>query len=214
MIMITILTAILIGYLLGSIPTGVWLGRMVKGIDVRKHGSGSTGATNVFRVLGAKLAVAVLVVDIAKGYSSCYLASRIDLGDTTLLPVQLAVIGGLAAVLGHLFPLFARFKGGKGIATGAGILLFLSPIEVAFALAIFICVVYLTRYVSLGSILGATFFSSSILLERYYFRYPVSDEIVALSLLLILLVLFTHRSNIKRLVSGTERKFGKKEAGS
>lgn len=206
--MLTILTALITGYLLGSIPTGVWAGKTLKGIDVRSHGSRSAGATNVFRVLGAKLAVFVLIVDIAKGYLACFLASRIDFGDTTLLSGQIAILAGIAAVTGHLFPLFARFKGGKGIATGAGLLLFVSPLEVGFALVVFVSIVYISRYVSLGSITAATFYSLSIMLEKYAFKYPVDDWNVGLAILIAILVIFTHRGNIRRLLAGSENRIG------
>jgi glycerol-3-phosphate acyltransferase PlsY len=205
--MVTILAAILVGYIFGSIPTGVWMGQAVKGIDVREHGSESIGATNVFRVLGAKLAIAVLLIDIAKGFFACYLSSRINFGDTLLTSNQLAIIGGLAAVLGHLFPIFARFRGGKGVATAAGILLFLTPLEIAFALVVFVVTLALTRYVSLGSILAALFFSSAILIEKYHFGYPLGDEMTGLAFLIFILIILTHRANIQRLLHGKENKF-------
>jgi glycerol-3-phosphate acyltransferase PlsY len=208
--MITILVIVIIGYLLGSIPTGVWLGRAVKGIDIRQHGSKSTGATNVLRVLGARLAVIVLLIDVAKGFVAAYLGSRVNLGDTLLTANQLAMIGGIAAVLGHLFPLFAGFKGGKGVATGAGLLLFMAPLEVGFAVLIFIIVVWVTRFVSLGSILAAFFISVAILIEKYIYGFPMGNEMVGLALVILALVLYTHRANIGRLLRGKENKFGAK----
>jgi len=208
--MITILTAIVIGYLLGSVPSGVWLGRLVKGVDLREHGSKSMGATNVFRVLGWKLAVITLTIDIGKGYLAAFLASRANLGDIALTSIQLALIAGLAAIVGHLFPLFAKFKGGKGIATGTGLLLFLSPLEVGFAFLVFVVVVFIYRYVSLGSILAALLYSLGIMLEKYYLKIPVEDEMIALALIILILVLYTHRSNIKRLLNGNENKLGVK----
>ena len=208
--MLTILTVIIIGYLLGSIPTGVWLGKALKGIDVRQHGSKSTGATNVFRVLGTKLAVVVLIIDILKGFFAAFISSHVNLGDSLLTPDQLGMISGLMAIVGHLFPIFAGFRGGKGVATGAGILLFLAPLEVGFALLIFIVTIVVTRYVSLGSILAVTFLSSGIILERYVFGFREGNEMVYLSLSLVFLILFTHRANISRLIKGRENKFGAK----
>lgn len=175
---------------------------------MRESGSRSTGATNVFRVLGARLAIIVLIIDIAKGFFACYLASRVDFGDSVLLSNQLSVLGGLAAILGHLFPVLARFRGGKGIATGAGMLLYLTPLEVGFTLVVFVTVVLATRYVSLGSIMAAAFYSASILIEKYWLGYPVRNEITSVAVLLIFLVLLTHRSNIYRLISGTENRLG------
>ncbi len=206
--MVTVIVSSAVGYLLGSIPSGVWLGKAFKGIDIREHGSRSIGATNVFRVLGARLAIVVLALDIAKGFLACYLASHLDLGDTVLTSGQLALIAGLAAILGHLFPVFAQFRGGKGVATLAGMLLFLTPLEIGFTMVVFILTVIITRYVSLGSILGTIFFSSSILIERYYLGYTHGEEISGLAVLLVILVLFTHRANIYRLFTGTENKLG------
>ncbi len=208
--MVTVIVSSAVGYLLGSIPSGVWLGKVFRGIDIREHGSRSIGATNVFRVLGAKLAIAVLALDIAKGFLACYLASHLDLGDTVLTSGQLALIAGLAAILGHLLPVFAQFRGGKGVATLAGMLLFLTPLEIGFTMVVFILTVIITRYVSLGSMLGTIFFSSSILIERYYLGYTHGDEISGLAVLLVILVLFTHRANIRRLSIGTENKLGAK----
>ena len=209
--MATIIVTLAIGYLLGSIPSGIWLGRGFKGIDIREHGSRSIGATNVFRVLGAKLSIVVLALDMAKGFFACYLAFHLDLGDTVLTSGQLAVIAGLAAILGHLFPIFAQFKGGKGVATGAGMLLFLTPLEVGFTMLVFALTVIITRYVSLGSILAVIFFSSSILIEQYYLGYTHGNEILGLAVLMVILVLFTHRANIRRLLTGAENKFGAKK---
>jgi len=200
-----------LGYLLGSVPTGVWLGKTIKGIDLREHGSGSTGATNVFRVLGWKLAVLTLLVDVAKGFLAAFFASMINLGDIALLPRQLALVAGLAAIVGHLYPLFAKFKGGKGIATGAGMLLFLVPLELGFAVLVFILTVLITRYVSLGSLLASTFLALIIILERFHLGYPHGDEMIVFVFILVLAVLLTHRSNIKRLVNGNENKLGVKK---
>ena len=208
--MVTILIVILIGYLLGSIPSGVWLGMLIKGIDVRKHGSKSIGATNVFRVLGAKLAVVVLIIDIAKGFAAALLGSSIDLGDTMLSSNQLAMAAGISSICGHLFPLFARFRGGKGVATAAGILLFLAPLEMIFALLVFGATLALTRYVSLSSILATLFFSISIVCEKYIYSFPLGNEMIGLAVLLAALIVFTHRANIARLFGGKESKLGVK----
>jgi glycerol-3-phosphate acyltransferase PlsY len=205
---VTIIAVVAIGYVLGSIPTGVWLGKTIKGIDLREHGSRSMGATNVFRVLGWKLAVLTLLIDVVKGFLAAFIASMINLGDIALLPRQLALIAGLAAVVGHLYPLFAKFKGGKGIATGAGMLLYLVPPELGFAVLVFILTVSITRYVSLGSLLAVAFLAVVIILERYYLDYPHGDEMIAFVFILLLAVLFTHRANIRRLLSGNENKLG------
>ena len=209
--MITILAVIVIGYLLGSIPTGVWIGKWAKGINIRAEGSKSTGATNVFRLLGAKLAILVLLIDIAKGFFACLIASRINLGDIMLSPEQLAMIAGLAAVFGHLFPLLANFKGGKGVATGAGMLLFLIPMELGFGLVVFVFSLLLTRYVSLSSILSTAFILTGIALEKFALRYAVGNEVFILCCITLILILYTHRANIRRLINGTENKLGAKK---
>ncbi len=208
--MISIFASILLGYVFGSIPTGVWSGLAIKGVDIRQHGSKSTGATNVFRVLGVKLAIGVLLVDVAKGFAAAYIGSRLNIGDTLLTPNQLALIAGMAAIVGHLYPLFARFKGGKGVATGAGLLLFLAPVEVGFAVLIFIVTVWLTRFVSLGSLLAASFISIALILEKYYFEYPLGNEMAGLAIVLLAIIIFTHRANIDRLLHGRENRFGAK----
>lgn len=209
--MVTIIVVAAVGYLLGSIPTGVWLGKAFKGIDLREHGSGSMGATNVFRVLGWRLAVLTLIIDVAKGFLAALLASKINLGDIALLPRQLALIGGLTAIIGHLYPVFAKFKGGKGIATGAGMLLYLVPLELGFAVLVFVLTVVITRYVSLGSLLASTFLALAIIMERYYLGYPYGEEMITFIILLFAAVIFTHRSNIKRLLQGNENKLGAKK---
>jgi acyl phosphate:glycerol-3-phosphate acyltransferase len=208
--MVTIILSALIGYLLGSIPTGVWTGRLFRGIDIREHGSKSIGATNVFRVLGVRLALWVLIIDIAKGFFAAYLGSRINVGDTLLSSNQLAMIAGIFAIIGHLFPLLARFRGGKGVATGAGLLLFLVPLEVAFALIVFAVTIAATRYVSLGSILAAIFLSLSLFIQKYIYHYPLGNEMIGLAIFILALILFTHRANIGRLIHGTENKLGAK----
>jgi glycerol-3-phosphate acyltransferase PlsY len=208
--MVTIFVTALIGYLLGSIPTGVWAGMIFRKIDIRKHGSKSTGATNVFRVLGPKLAVPVLIVDIAKGLFAAYLGAHLNFGDTLLSLNQLSMIAGIFAIIGHLFPLFARFRGGKGVATGAGVLLFLAPLEVGFALVIFAVTIAITRYVSLGSILAALLLSLSLLIQKYVYHYPLGNEMIGLAVFILILILFTHRANIGRLIHGVENKLGAK----
>jgi glycerol-3-phosphate acyltransferase PlsY len=206
--MVTVIAVLAVGYLLGSIPTGVWAGLVFKKVDIREHGSKSIGATNVFRVLGAELAVPVLIIDIAKGFFATYLGTHLYLGDTLLTSTQLGMIAGLAAIFGHLFPLFARFKGGKGVATGAGVLLYLAPLEVGFALVIFALVVWISRFISLGSLLAVFFFSISIIIEKYIYGFPLGDEMTLLAVLLVAIIVFTHRANISRLLRGTESRFG------
>ncbi len=208
--MLSILLSALVGYILGSIPTGVWAGQIFRHIDIRKLGSKSTGATNVFRVLGARIAIGVLLIDIAKGFFAAWLGSHLNLGDTLLTGNQLALIGGILAIVGHLFPLFARFRGGKGVATGAGIILFLAPLELLFALIIFGITLALSRYVSLSSLLAALFLSSSLLIQKYALHYDLGNEMVGLAIFILILIPLTHRANIVRLLRGQENKLGAK----
>lgn len=143
-------------YLLGSIPTGIIAGKLAKGIDLREHGSGNTGATNSFRVLGWKLGALVALVDIAKGYAAVALVSRLSLFPSSAPPAQAAfIVATLAAVLGHIMPLFAGFRGGKGFGTAAGAVAAAYPIVVPFCLAVFLVALALTRYVSVCAALAS-----------------------------------------------------------
>ncbi len=208
--MLSIFVSTVIGYLLGSIPTGVWVGQLFRHIDVREHGSKSIGATNVFRVLGVKLAIVVLIIDAAKGFFASYLGSHINFGDTLLTSNQMAMLAGVFAIIGHLFPILARFRGGKGVATAAGLILFLAPLELLFALIVFAITLALTRYVSLSSLLAALFFSAALLIQRYVLHFPLGREMVGLAIFILILIPLTHRANISRLLHGTESKLGAK----
>jgi glycerol-3-phosphate acyltransferase PlsY len=170
------------------------------------------GATNVFRILGPKIAIPVLTVDILKGVIATILISRIYFGDVALASYWLKIIAGLSAIIGHIFPIWISFKGGKGVATGAGVLLGLMPLEVGFACLLFVIVVILTRYVSLGSILASLFIFCALLAEKLYLKMFIPRAYILLSILLLLTVLITHRHNIKRLLKGQENKFGEKIA--
>ncbi len=208
--MLSILVSAIIGYLLGSIPTGVWVGQLFRHIDVREHGSKSIGATTVFRVLGVRLAIAVLIIDAAKGFFAAYFGAHINFGDTLLTSNQLALLAGVFAIIGHLFPLFAKFRGGKGVATAAGLILYLAPLELLFALIIFSITLALTRYVSLGSLLASLFLSAALLVQRYVLHFPLGGEMVGLAIFILILIPLTHRANISRLLHGTESKLGAK----
>lgn len=184
--------AFLAGYLAGSIPFGLLLTRITKAGDLRAIGSGNIGATNVLRTGRKGLALATLLLDALKGALPSWLAFR-------YLGPDIAVLVGLGAVLGHCFPLWLRFRGGKGVATAAGVLLALTPLIMLLVLALFIAVVWLTRYVSLGSILAAL---AAPLLAWWFELYQIRD----LYLLLALILLAKHHANLRRLVSGSENK--------
>ncbi len=209
----------LIAYVLGSVPNAIWVGKSFYGIDVREYGSGNSGATNVFRLLGKGPGSIVLVLDILKGYLAVRLADVVDFlsrDGFSDLALSHTDIGGLAegdhkllmvlfgtmAVIGHLIPVFAKFKGGKGVATLFGMLIALNPAVAALALAVFVLANIITGYVSIGSLLAGL--SIPFLFIRVFGETHLS--ILIFSFLVACLVLVTHRKNIKRLIAGEEAK--------
>jgi len=187
---------ILLGYLLGSIPFGYLAGKIYQ-VDIRKYGSGNIGFTNVMRVLGLKPAIFVLILDAAKGYISARYGFVVG-------SESLAVVGALAAMAGHNWPFLLKFKGGRGVATGFGIILFLSFKITMIALFIWSIIVYFTKYVSLGSIIAAFFVVIAMVVTSKPLPYILFAFIGAS------LVIIRHGANIKRLLSGTENKLGVK----
>ena len=189
-------------YLLGAIPTGYIAGRLLKGIDIRKEGSGNMGATNVLRVLGKGPGAVVLLLDIAKGAASATLLARaFDLGGFWPL------LGGLAAVLGHNYTCFLGFKGGKGVATSAGVCLGLAPHASLAMVGIFILMVFATRMVSVGSLAASAALPA---LVWYYDEGGQGRQFFYLSLVLAAFVWIRHIPNIRLIMAGNENKFGKK----
>ncbi len=197
---------IAVAYLLGAVPFGLLIGRLAGVGDIRKLGSGNIGATNVWRVAGFKIAIWVFLADIGKGALAVLLA-RFFAPDAALRPEHLYVICAAAAVMGHVFPVYLRFKGGKGVNTALGAIVALLPVETLISFGVFVATVLLFRYVSLGSIMGAIAFCVVILVEKFALGSPMEMIYVYLSVLIVLLIVFTHRQNIKRLVSGTENRF-------
>jgi len=196
--------AALVGaYLLGSIPSAVWIGKAFYGIDVRQHGSKNAGATNTFRVLGVKAGIPVLLIDAFKGTAACSLAFLVD----GLIPethefINSQFIFGVAAVLGHVFPIFAGFKGGKGVATITGIVLAISPIPTLVAMGVFVVTLLISRYVSLSSILAGLSFPFLVI---FVFKTPI-NSMIFFSILVSIVLLLTHRKNIERLIHKQENK--------
>jgi glycerol-3-phosphate acyltransferase PlsY len=200
-----------VSYLFGSIPFGYLLVRLFQGIDVRSIGSGNIGATNVARTGGKGLAIATLVLDALKGWLPVFLVLTIP-GIPASSPAQLHTLAALAAlfaVIGHMFPVWLGFKGGKGVATGLGVFLALAPKAVLIALLLFAVVVALTRYVSLASVLAAAAFPVALWwLDRDSFPTPA----LAMCSAAALLVIIRHHQNIGRLLAGTESRFGARKA--
>lgn len=197
---------IIAAYLLGSIPFGYLIVRLRSGADVRETGSGGTGATNVSRRAGKSAGVLTLVLDAAKGAIAVLLACW-------LLQTHFAINSFIAAaaviaIIGHCFPIWLGFRGGKGVATGVGVFLVLAPLTVAGAAVLFVLVVALTRYVSLGSIIAALAIPVLLLLQNAFVR-PVAgmQYLLSAAIATSLLIVFMHRANIRRLLDGTESKF-------
>ncbi len=194
---------LLISYLLGSIPTAVWIGKYFFKLDVRDHGSGNAGATNTFRILGKKAGIPVLLIDVMKGWISVMLAIWfLSPGDSPVLFENFRVLCGAAAVLGHVFPLFAGFRGGKGVATLLGVAIGMQPVAALCCIGLFLMVLILTKYVSLGSILASIFYGIFLLaIDRVH-----HDATIIFALTIPLLVIITHTKNIRRLFEGNENR--------
>jgi len=196
---------LLAAYLLGAIPTAVWVGKSFYGIDVRQHGSGNAGATNTFRVLGKKPGAFVMLADILKGWAATSLANVLVMLEV-ISPEKLIlfkIIMGILAVIGHIFPVYVGFKGGKGVATLMGMVLAIQPVAALICLAIFMVVLLVSKYVSLGSMMAAIAFPLLLLLPRFH---PDEPLLIVFGFILSLLVILTHKKNINRLLQGQESK--------
>ena len=208
--MIIILIQLVLAYLIGSIPSAVWIGKAVHGIDVRQHGSGNAGATNVIRVLGYKTGIPVLLFDVFKGWLAVFIISLFPVQGMAPGQVIYIKIGAAVAVaLGHVFPVFAGFRGGKGVGTMAGVGIALYPMGLLIVLGIFIAVLAVSRYVSLSSCIAASAFPFIVV----FITGEHHPGLVILSVFVAAFVLFTHRSNILRLLKGEENKFNFRGGG-
>ncbi|NCD68526.1 glycerol-3-phosphate 1-O-acyltransferase PlsY [Mucilaginibacter agri] len=215
MISVYSISALILAYLFGSIPTAVWIGQAFYGIDIREYGSGNAGATNTFRVLGKKAGIPVMLIDILKGWTATNLAYFIPISlvghhnSIAFTNYELAL--GITAVMGHLFPIFAGFRGGKGIATLFGMVLAVHLQAALLCVFVFILVLLITRYVSLGSILAGFMYPIAVI-----FIFPVYiKSVVIYGMCMCILILVTHQKNIERLLKGKESKvnlFKKKTA--
>jgi glycerol-3-phosphate acyltransferase PlsY len=198
------LLAFVLAYLAGSIPSAVWAGKLFHGIDVREHGSGNAGATNTVRVLGWKTGIPVLLFDLFKGWLAASLPLFLDAapdGSEQMTAIQIAC--GMAAILGHVFPLFAGFRGGKGVATTFGVLLALQPWLTLTCAGVFLVVLLISGYVSLGSIISVIMFP--VLLMTLFHTPSLLFKIFAV--VVAIAVVLTHSKNISRLLKGEEKRF-------
>ncbi len=192
-----------LAYLLGSIPTAVWYGQAFFGLDIRQFGSGNAGATNTFRVLGKRAGTVVMLIDVLKGWLAANLGLMLFYLDSIAVEerVDLKLAFGLIAVVGHLFPLFAGFRGGKGVATLLGMVLSIHPQAASVCIGIFLLVMLITQYVSLSSMLAAMSFPL-LMLDGYFGKEPT--VLVVFAFVMFALVVFTHQKNIGRLLRGQE----------
>lgn len=209
MVLYLTVIALLLAYLAGSVPTSIWAGRLFHGIDIRDHGSGNAGATNTVRVLGWKTGIPVLIIDLAKGWFAASLPSLLNAapeGSSQIMVLKIAC--GMAAIIGHVFPVFAGFRGGKGVATTFGVLLALHPLLTLSCAGIFLLVLLISGYVSLGSITAGVMFP--VLLVTV-FGSP-SIFLTVFSVIVAIALVITHAKNIGRLIRGEEKRFiGKKK---
>ncbi len=203
----TFLLGLLLAYLLGAIPTSVWVGKIFYKTDIRKHGSGNAGGTNTVRIFGWKAGIPVIIFDIFKGWFAVFFLAQ-WFPETNLLSGDYLLLAyGLLAVIGHVFPIYVGFKGGKGVGTLAGVGLALFPWALLAALGIFLVVAIPTRYVSLGSIIAAVSFPLFLI----FAFHETSPPVLALGFFASIFIVFTHRQNIKRLLNGEENKFAVKK---
>jgi len=198
----TSMSMLLLAYILGSVPSAVWIGKLFYNVDVREFGSGNAGTTNTLRILGKKPALFVFIFDLLKGFVACYLPIWMILGADHYVIINWQILAGLAAVLGHIYPLFADFRGGKGIATLLGITMALQLDASLICFTLFLIVLFFSKYVSLGSILAALSF------PIYIIGIDGSQHLltVLFAVLIPLLVISTHQKNIKRLIGRSEGK--------
>ncbi|MCD6376134.1 MAG: glycerol-3-phosphate 1-O-acyltransferase PlsY [Caldisericaceae bacterium] len=210
--LLNLLILIVISYLMGSFPTAIIAGKLLKNIDIRDHGSGNAGATNVFRVLGWRAAIVVLLIDMIKGFVPVFfLAPALVTSAEQVIYFQL--LAAIAAILGHIFTVFAGFKGGKGVGASAGAFLALAPLPLLLALLTFIIIVAWTHYVSLGSLLASLVFVVILVLQKFVFHMDIPNVLLIISGVIVALIWFAHRSNIKRLLQGNENRLEFKKKG-
>ncbi len=209
-----LITAVVVSYFLGAIPTSIWVGKALQGVDVRNYGSGNAGATNTFRILGWKAGTLVLTIDLIKGFTAAYfvgllafnLAGRPELLFGAQAVTLFQLICGAVAVLAHMYPVYAGFRGGKGVITAVGMLLAIEPVSVALTLVVFLIILFTTRYVSLGSIIGSVSYPLFLLLLRNQFGFDIANTLLFISSAIAIVIIYKHRTNIQRLINGNENR--------
>ncbi len=209
--MISLIIIIVLSYLVGSIPTSIIFSKLFKGIDIRNYGSGNAGGTNAWRVLGWKIGLPVMLIDIGKGVVATVLLASIRVDSISLSNDTVQILAGVTAVFGHIWTVFAGFKGGKGVGTAAGMIIGLYPLAAAICLIIFGIVLAIGRIVSVSSMSAAISLPIVLTIMRHQFQQPVSSVMLGFAIFVAILIVFTHRSNIKRLLNGEENRIGKKK---
>ncbi|MDI6779810.1 MAG: glycerol-3-phosphate 1-O-acyltransferase PlsY [Bacteroidota bacterium] len=213
--MLSLFYVIFLSYLVGSIPTSIIVAKLLKGIDIRQHGSGNAGGTNVIRVLGLKEGIFVIVFDIFKGFIATVFIAKLMYSPfpfKNLTPLEdftlVQILAGSAAIVGHIWTVFGGFKGGKGMATATGMLIGLAPIDILIVIGVFTIVFIISRYISLGSISAAVAFPLTLFFRENIFKAEVEGYsiLIFFSIGIAALLIFTHRANIKRLIEGREHK--------
>jgi len=209
--MLSLLVIVVLSYIIGSFPTSIIVGKLLKGIDIREHGSGNAGGTNVFRVLGPGPGIFVMLFDAFKGFAATFWVSRIVLDSVPLDAGMVMILAGVGAIVGHIWTVFAHFRGGKGVGTAAGMLLALFPKALLVCLLVFFVVLFVSKIVSLSSMSAAITLPITLSVFKFALNMPVANSLYVFSFIAAALIVFTHRSNIKRLLNGTENRFGKKK---
>ncbi|MEJ2629384.1 MAG: glycerol-3-phosphate 1-O-acyltransferase PlsY [bacterium] len=207
--MLQLFLVILLSYLAGTFPTAIIISRLIIKDDIRKYGSGNAGATNVFRVMGWKPGLIVITVDIAKGMLAVLVIAKLA-SSVGWNEIIVQIIAGFSAIIGHIWTVFAGFRGGKGVGTAFGVFLGLTPLASLITFTVWVLLILLTRYVSIASLSAGFIFGLVLLMQKYYFKADVPVPLLLLGGIIVLLVFYTHRSNIKRLIKGKETKIGEK----
>ena len=202
--MILLLLSFALSYLAGSIPTALIVGWVLGGYDIRTKGSGNAGATNVYRLFGMKPYLFTLVLDVFKGYAAVAFIAPLGVG--VLSDERTGLYCGLMAVVGHIWTIFARFRGGKGVGTAAGMFLALAPYVAIGAIAVYLAITLTTQYVALGSMSGALSAPLLLALKKFVIGAEVPPELMVMAIAMAALIVYTHRANIERLRAGTESK--------